>query len=159
MLGPRRGRYNGFSPGFVPRHCALLTLVHAPAQPAGAMAFMLLMVEPIGQRQARTPEQGAEAYASMVRWGQSLQQRGLLIASESLESHSGASRLQKRDGRLHVIDGPFPETKEMIGGFFLINCATRAEAMAIAGECPAAEWLTVEVRGIAACADESTSPS
>jgi len=123
------------------------------------MAYMLLMVEPIGQRQARTPEEGAEAYASMVRWGESLKKRGLLISSESLESHSGASRLQKRDGRLHVIDGPFPETKEMIGGFFLINCATREEAMAIASECPAAEWLTVEVRGLAACADESQSSS
>lgn len=120
---------------------------------------MLLMVEPIGQRQARTPQEGAEAYASMVRWSESLQKRGLLIATESLESQTNARRLQKRDGRLHVIDGPFPETKEMIGGFFLINCATREEAMAIAAECPAAEWLTVEVRGLAPCADESKAPS
>ena len=119
------------------------------------MAYMLLMIEPVGQRQARTPEQGAEAYASMVRWGESLKQRGLLIASESLQSHSGASRVQKTSGRLHVTDGPFPETKEMIGGFFLINCASHREALAVASECPAAEWLTVEVRGIAPCADES----
>jgi hypothetical protein len=43
----------------------------------------------------------------------------------------------------------------MIGGFFLVDCATREEALALAGECPAAEWLTVEVRGIAACFEES----
>jgi hypothetical protein len=122
------------------------------------MSYMLLMVEPIGQRQARTPDEGREAYASMVRWGESLQKRGLLIASESLQSQTGASRVQLRDGRPHITDGPFPETKEMVGGFFLINCATHEEALAIATECPAAAWLTVEVRGIAPCADESTTP-
>lgn len=123
------------------------------------MSYMLLMVEPIGQRQARTPEEGREAYASMVRWGESLKDRGLLIASESLQSQSGASRVQLRNGRPHITDGPFPETKEMVGGFFLIDCATREEALAIATECPAAAWLTVEVRGVAPCADESNAQS
>ena len=119
------------------------------------MAHMLLMIEPIGQRESRTEAEGREAYARMVSWAESLQQRGLLIAAESLRSPSSASRLQVRAGRTHVVDGPFPETKEMIGGFFLLNCATRQEAMAIAGECPAAEWLTVEVRAVAACFEES----
>jgi hypothetical protein len=119
------------------------------------MAYMLLMVEPVGQRQARTEAEGREAYARMVRWGESLKKRGLLLATESLSSQASASRLQMRDGRPHVTDGPFAETKEMIGGFFLIDCATRQEALAIASECPAAEWLTVEVRGVAACFEES----
>ena len=43
------------------------------------------------------------------------------------------------------------ETKEMIGGFFLVNVDTRAEAIALATECPAAEWSTVEVRALAPC--------
>ncbi len=119
------------------------------------MAYMLLMVEPVGQRQERTPEAGREAYASMVRWGESLKARGLLLASESLASQSTATRLQVREGRAHFTDGPFPETKEMIGGFFLIDCATRQAALEIARECPAAEWLTVEVRGLAGCYEES----
>jgi len=119
------------------------------------MAYMLLMVEPVGQRQARTEAEGREAYASMVRWAEGLQQRGLLLASESLRSQSSASRVARRDGRPHITDGPFPETKEMIGGFFLIDCKTQQEAIAIASDCPAAEWLTVEVRGVAACFEES----
>jgi hypothetical protein len=119
------------------------------------MAYMLLMVEPIGQRQARTEAEGRDAYARMVGWSESLQKRGLLITSQSLRSQASASRVQLRDGRPHVTDGPFAETKEMIGGFFLIDCATQQEALAIASECPAAEWLTVEVRGIAACFEES----
>jgi hypothetical protein len=119
------------------------------------MAYMLLMVEPIGQRQARTEAEGRAAYASMVSWAESLQKRGLLIASESLRSQASASRIQRREGRPYITDGPFPETKEMIGGFFLVDCATQQEAIAIASECPAAEWLTVEVRGVAACFEES----
>ena len=122
---------------------------------AAAMAYMLMMVEPVGQRQSRTEAQGREAYARMVRWGESLQERGLLIAAESLRSQSSAIRLQVRAGKPHFIDGPFPETKEIIGGFFLVDCATQQEAIAIASECPAAEWLTVEVRGVAACFEES----
>ena len=119
------------------------------------MAYMLLMVEPIGQRQARTEAEGRDAYARMVAWAESLQKRGLLIASESLRSQASASRVQVRSERLHVTDGPFPETKEMIGGFFLVNCATQQEAIELASECPAAEWSTVEVRGLAACFEES----
>jgi hypothetical protein len=119
------------------------------------MAYMLFMVEPVGQRQARTEAEGRDAYARMVSWAQSLEARGLLLASESLRSQASASRVRLREGHAHVIDGPFAETKEMIGGYFLIDCASHEEAVAIAKECPAAEWLTVEVRGIAACFEES----
>src|SRR6187549_1782210 len=123
------------------------------------MAHLLLMIEPIGQRESRTEAEGREAYAKMVGWAESLQQRGLLLAAESLRSPASASRLQVRAGRTQIIDGPFPETKEMIGGFFLVNCATQQEAIAIASECPAAEWLTVEVRAVAACFEESRGVS
>jgi hypothetical protein len=56
-----------------------------------------------------------------------------------------------RNGKAQVLDGPFAEAKEMIGGFFLLNCKTRDEALAIARECPAAQWCTVEVRSLAPC--------
>ena len=121
------------------------------------MAHLLLMVEPIGQRESRTEAEGRAAYAKMVRWAESLQQRHLLIAAQSLRSQSSASRLQMRAGQARVVDGPFPEAKEMVGGFFLIDCATHEEALAIAKECPAAEWLTVEVRGVAACFEDSAA--
>ena len=119
------------------------------------MAYMLLMVEPVGQRQARTESEGRAAYASMVGWAEGLKKRGLLLAAESLRSQASATRVERRSGRVHFTDGPFPETKEMIGGFFLIDCATQQEALVLASECPAADWLTVEVRGIAACFEES----
>jgi hypothetical protein len=112
---------------------------------------MLLIVEPVGQRAERSDAEGRAVYDRMVRFGQDLQARGVLRASESLKSTEDGVRLQRRGGQATLIDGPFAEAKEMIGGFFLLDVATRDEALAIANECPAAEWCTVEVRELGPC--------
>lgn len=118
------------------------------------MSHMLLILEPTGQRSTRTEAEGREVYARMQRFGESLKARGKLLAAESLASQSKAARVQTRGGQAQVVDGPFAEAKEMIGGFFLLNCASMAEAVAIAHECPAAEWATVEVRALGPCYDD-----
>jgi hypothetical protein len=118
------------------------------------MSYMLLIVEPIGQRQERSPEEGRAAYDVMRGFAGELQQRGKLIAVEALTSHNVASRVDRRDGRTRVIDGPFAEAKEMVGGFFLVNCDSLAEALALAAECPAAAWATVEVRKVGTCYED-----
>ena len=64
---------------------------------------------------------------------------------------TAATPVRTVKGESLVFDGPFAETKEMVGGFFLLDCATREEAVAIARECPAAEWATIEVREVAPC--------
>jgi hypothetical protein len=115
------------------------------------MSYMLLIVEPPEQRKTRTEAEGHEAYGQMVAFGERLKSRGLLVASESLKSHEDAARVQVRNGKQVVVDGPFTEAKEMIGGFFVLTCKTKDEALAIAAECPAAEWCTVEVRELAPC--------
>ncbi len=117
------------------------------------MPYMLLIMEPPGQRAERGLASGQEVYARMQRFGAGLQARGLLLAGESLANDTQGVRLQVREGQPRLVDGPFAETKEMIGGFFLIDCATREEALAIARECPAAEWATIEVRAVAPCYD------
>ena len=123
------------------------------------MAYLLLVVEPVEQRGRRTQEEGREAYRQMAEFADALKARGVLRAVESLTSLKDAARVTNANGDARIIDGPFAEAKEMIGGFFLINCATQQEAIAIASECPAAEWLTVEVRGVAACFEESQAAS
>lgn len=115
------------------------------------MAYLLLIVEPRGQRDTRTQQEAQGLYDEMVRFGESLAARGLLRAVESLRSDRHGVRVQLREGKPRLRDGPFSEAKEMVGGFFLIDCATRDEAVAIAGECPAARWATVEVREVAPC--------
>ncbi len=87
----------------------------------------------------------------MLRFAGELKQRGVLRAVESLTSQNDAARVKVSHGRPQVVDGPFAEAKEMVGGFFLLDCATREEAIAIARECPAAEWATVEVRATGPC--------
>ena len=80
----------------------------------------------------------------MVDFGNTLKSEGLLLGVESLVSQ--ASRVKVRGGKAQVLDGPFAEAKEMIGGFFLLDCDSREEALAIAARCPASKWATVEVR-------------
>ena len=115
------------------------------------MPYMLLIVEPTGQRLERTEAEGRAVYDRMLRFADELKEKGLLLGVESLSSQSTAARVKVRGGQPVVLDGPFAEAKEMIGGFFLVNCATREEAVAIAAQCPAAEWCTVEVRSTAPC--------
>ncbi len=113
---------------------------------------MLLIHEPVGQRQQRTQAEGEAVYGRMLRFGDELRKQGLLLAAESLASQDErATRVQVRDGRPQLLDGPFAEAKEMVGGFFLLDCATHEEALAIAARCPAAEWATLEVRHSAPC--------
>jgi hypothetical protein len=119
------------------------------------MSHMLLILEPPGQRGTRTEMQGREVYARMLRFGESLKARGKLLAAESLASDAQGVRVHKRGGHTQMVDGPFAEAKEMIGGFFLLQCDSMEEAVAIARECPAAEWATVEVRALGPCYDES----
>ena len=119
------------------------------------MPYMLMMIEPITQRRTRTEAEGREVYARMLRFGDDLKARGLLLASESLQSLAGAARVEVRGGKPQVLDGPFAEAKEMVGGFFLVDCQTRDEAIAIAAACPAAEWCTVEVRAVAPCYEDA----
>lgn len=115
------------------------------------MPYMLLILEPPAQRKTRSESEGQAVYDRMLRFADDLQSRGLLLAAESLSSHTNAARVQVQAGQRRVVDGPFAEAKEMIGGFFLINCETRDEAISIAAQCPAAEWCTVEVRSLAPC--------
>ena len=115
------------------------------------MPYMLLIVEPPGQRAERGEEAGRAIYQRMLDFTEQLQQRGVLMNSSSLAHMNEGARLQLRDGRRSVVDGPFAETKEMIGGFFLLDVPTRDAALAVAAECPAAEWATVEVRATGPC--------
>ena len=115
------------------------------------MSYMLLIVEPVGQRRERTEDEGRALYDSMLKFSGDLKARGLLTVSQSLRSDAEAVRVQVREGKRTLIDGPFAEAKEMVGGYFLLTCKDKEEAVAIAVECPAAQWATVEVREFGPC--------
>jgi len=88
------------------------------------MSYMLLIVESAGHRGSRSPDAGRNAYRRMLDYAEQLRKRGVLVASNSLRSE--AVRLSVHEGRRKVVDGPFTEAKECVGGFFLLDCPTRS---------------------------------
>lgn len=77
-----------------------------------------------------------------------LQRRGKLVQTNALQSATKAHTLRIRDDELTMTDGPFAETKEQLGGFFLIEVASEEEALEIAAGWPSARLGTIEVRPV-----------
>jgi hypothetical protein len=110
-----------------------------------------MILEHREDRESRNEEEGRGLYDEMVRFGEGLAQRGQLLASRSLRPDKHGVRIKQAGDKPQLRDGPFTEAKEMVGGFYLIDCANREEAIAIAAQCPAARFATVEVRECAPC--------
>jgi hypothetical protein len=98
---------------------------------------------------ARMPQNEWQSLrAETLAFVDELRDSGRLIDARPLQSASTAATLRVRDGRLAVSDGPFAETKEQIGGFFLIEAESLDEAVAVAARWPSARLGTIEVRAL-----------
>jgi len=115
------------------------------------MNYMLAIFEEPGQRIHRSEQEGRDLYDSMLAFAETLKAEGKLRAVESLLADDQGRRVQVRNGQPRFVDGPFTEAKEMIGGFFVVDCGSLDEAALLATRCPAAEWATVEVRPVGPC--------
>lgn len=115
------------------------------------MPYVLLVMEPQGRRESRPAQQRQSECEQMNAFVESLKVRGVYLASESLRCLTDGTRVAIRGGRRSVVDGPFAESKELVGGFFLLDVATREQAVTLAAECPAAEWASIEVREVGPC--------
>ena len=113
------------------------------------MRYVLLIHEPREQRETRCEAEGRALYAEMVAFGDSLGSQ--LVASHSLRPDRHGVRLQVRQDKPALRDGPFTESKEMLGGFFLVECDSLDAALGLARRCPAARFASVEVRECAPC--------
>ena len=111
------------------------------------MKFLMLILDG-NAAQEWTPRGREEGFERMMRFTEELKSRGVYETSHALKLPSEGARVSVRDGERIVVDGPFAESKEVVGGFYLLDCPSKAAAIAIASECPAAEWGTVEVREI-----------
>jgi hypothetical protein len=81
-------------------------------------------------------------------FGQEVRDAGKFVAADRLQPTSTASSVRIREGELEVTDGPFAETKEQLGGFYILDCDDLDEAIAYARKIPAAEHGSVEVRPV-----------
>ena len=87
-----------------------------------------------------------ELLAAMAKYNEELVNAGVLVDLAGLQSSAKGFRVRYSDGKPSVIDGPFAETREQLGGFFLIDAKDLDEAIDIAARVPAGRWGTVEIR-------------
>jgi len=109
---------------------------------------MLLMI-PSGYESATPgtlPE--AEAVAAMMKYNESLQKAGVLLALDGLHPPSMGARVTFAGGQPTVVDGPFAEAKEVLGGYWMIDVRSREEAIEWAKRCPGSANETIEVRQV-----------
>lgn len=112
------------------------------------MRFMMMVI-PKGYESA-PPDAvpSAEAVAKMMEYNKALQKAGVLLALDGLYPPSTAARVSWSDGKVTVMDGPFPEAKEVIGGYWIIQVRSREEAIEWARRAPSLGDGTIEVRQI-----------
>lgn len=112
------------------------------------MRFMMLMI-PRGYEKAEPGTMpDAEAVAAMMKYNEALQEAGVLLALDGLHPPSMGARVSFSGGRPTVTDGPFIETKEVVGGYWMLRVASREEAIEWARRCPAGDNEVIEVRQV-----------
>lgn len=109
------------------------------------MKYMLLIYS---DESAWTEEEREHCYAESIELTQELDANGQYLGSSPLHPISTATSIRVREGKRLVTDGPFAETREQLGGYFLVDAADLDEAIHIAGRIPGARKGTVEIRPI-----------
>src|SRR5882672_1120849 len=119
------------------------------------MRFMMLMI-PKGYESAKPGTlPGPRAIAAMMKYNESLQKAGVLLALDGLHPPSMGARVSFAGGKPKVTDGPFAEAKEVLGGYWMIQVKSRDEAIEWAKRCPGSENETIEIRQVQEMADFS----
>jgi hypothetical protein len=111
------------------------------------MQYMLLIYL---DEKSLTEEQREHCYLESAQFAHELNEKGQYLAAAPLHPTSTATSVQTRDGRRLVTDGPFAETREQLGGYFLVEAENLDVAIDIAARIPAGRWGTVEIRPVIA---------
>jgi len=112
------------------------------------MRYVLLICSEEGAYESFSPQEQEAGLAEYGAFAEEMGRRGVLTGGERLRFTSDATTVRVSNGEIVTSDGPFAETKEQIGGFFLIDCKDLDEAIEIASKVPAAKYGSVEVRPI-----------
>jgi hypothetical protein len=98
------------------------------------------------EKAAGTAEEQEAVFAEYMTFGEEMGAKGVLAGGARLRPTSDATTVRVREGDVLTTDGPFAETAEQIGGYYLVDCADLDEATAIAAEIPGARFGSIEVR-------------
>ncbi len=107
------------------------------------MRYMLLIYS---DEQVLSEAEREHCYQESAQFAHLLKQNGQYLAASPLHPTSMATSVQMRDGKRLITDGPFAETREQLGGYFLVEAKDLDEAIGIAARIPGARWGTIEIR-------------
>jgi hypothetical protein len=112
------------------------------------MRFMMLMI-PEGYEKARPDKMpDPEAVAAMMKYNEALKDAGVLLSLDGLHPPSASARVSFPGGKAKVARGPFPETREALGGYWMIRVNSKDEAISWASRVPVNDGSVVEVRQV-----------
>ena len=117
------------------------------------MRFMMLMIPKGYEKAAPGTMPDAKAVEAMMKYNEELQKAGVLIALDGLHPPSMGARVSFSGGKATVTDGPFIETKEVLGGYWMIQVKSKEEAIRWASRCPGSENEVIEVRQVQEMSD------
>ncbi len=112
------------------------------------MRFMMLVIPKGYEKAAPGAMPDAKAVAAMMKYNESLQKAGVLLALDGLHPRSMGARVSFSGGKPKVTDGPFTEAKEVLGGYWMIQVKSKEEAVEWAKRCPASDNEVIEVRQV-----------
>jgi len=117
------------------------------------MRFMMPMIPKGYEKAAPGTLPDAKAIAAMTKYNESLQQAGVLLALDGLHPPSMGARVSFPEGKPKVTDGPFPEAKEAVGGYWMIQVKSKEEAIEWARRCPGSANEVIEIRQVQEMSD------
>jgi len=112
------------------------------------MQFLLTLYSNEAGWNNMTPEQQQQGYAAYMAYSEALKKAGAFIGANRLRPVATANTVHVSDGKSQVLNGPYADTKEQLGGYYLIEAADQDAAIAWAARCPGASHGTVEVRPV-----------
>lgn len=110
--------------------------------------YMLLIYGEESLWASLTPDQVSAEMGAYFAYTQELQKAGVLVGGDELHPVATAKTLSVADGKQKVVDGPFAETKEALGGYYIVNVESIEDALAWATKCPGARYGRIEVRPV-----------
>ncbi|HTP86410.1 MAG TPA: YciI family protein [Bryobacteraceae bacterium] len=112
------------------------------------MKYLFLICASEAEEAKMTPDQRGALYAEYGAFTQMVKDRGVYLGGNPLHPTSTATTVRVRNGKTLTTDGPFAETREQMGGYYLLNCANLDEALELAAKIPSAKTGSIEVRPI-----------
>ena len=110
------------------------------------MQYICLIYSREADDSAASPEQQKIVMDEYYAFTKDVQESGAMVAGEALHPTNTATTVRVRDGKITTTDGPFAETKEQLGGYYVVEAKDLDAAIAIAAKIPGAKWGSIEVR-------------